>query len=107
MDRLDSLARDDTPYRSLGDAAIADEWSFNRDTIAQGEGGEAEIALAHPRAAGRHEHNARTGRAEKSVALAARAADLGRALAGLDVAQRIAGFREALGGGIVLTTGFG
>ena len=44
---------------------------------------------------------------ESSFADMARAAELNRALAGLDVTGRLARFREELGGRVVFTTGFG
>jgi phosphoadenosine phosphosulfate reductase len=97
--------------------------------------GDVEIALANPVAADPYEANPRTGRivldvggaiaggglvlalddesqtiavaAEKSPALAARAASLDRALAGLSLAERLAAIREGLDGAIVFTTSFG
>ncbi|HLK81739.1 MAG TPA: phosphoadenylyl-sulfate reductase [Xanthobacteraceae bacterium] len=45
--------------------------------------------------------------AERPQARAARAAALDRALAGLNLAERLAGFRKALDGAIVFTTSFG
>jgi sulfate adenylyltransferase large subunit/phosphoadenylyl-sulfate reductase (thioredoxin) len=97
--------------------------------------GDVEIALANPIAADQYEANPRTGRivldvggyiaggglvlalddgsqtfpvaAEKSQALAARAAALDRALAGLSLAERLAAIRAGLDGAIVFTTSFG
>jgi len=94
-----------------------------------------EIALANPIAADQYEANPRTGRivldvggyiaggglvlalddgsqtfpvaAEKSQALAARAAALDRALAGLSLAERLVAIRAGLDGAIVFTTSFG
>ena len=114
-----------------GDHAVA-----NRDTIGQNHVGEIEIALASPVAADVYAENSRTGRivldfggriaggglvlaierecatdlasaAERSQALAARAVTLDRALAGLNLTERLAGFRKALDGAIVFTTSFG
>jgi sulfate adenylyltransferase large subunit/thioredoxin-dependent adenylylsulfate APS reductase len=48
-----------------------------------------------------------TSAAARPQALAARAATLDRALAGLDLTERLAGFRKALSGAIVFTTSFG
>lgn len=45
--------------------------------------------------------------AQRPQALAARAATLDRALASLDLAERLAAFRKALDGAIVFTTSFG
>jgi len=97
--------------------------------------GDVEITLADPIAADQYEVSPRTGRivldvggyiaggglvlalddesqtfavaAEKSQALAARAASLDRALAGLSLAKRLAAIREGLDGAIVFTTSFG
>lgn len=106
-----------------------------QDQIGQNQIGEVEIALSNPIAADQYEANPRTGRivldvggyitggglvlaledesqtvpvvAEESWALAARAADLDRALACLGLAERLAAFRTALDGAIVFTTSFG
>jgi len=113
-----------------GDHSVA-----NRDTIGQNHVGEVEIALSNPIAADLYEANPRTGRivldfgghiaggglvlaldnqsgsvpasAEKSQALAVRAANLDRVLAGLNLTQRLARIRNALDGAIVFTTSFG
>lgn len=105
-----------------------------QDQIGQNQIGEVEIALSNPIAADQYEANPRTGRialdiggyiaggglvlaledesrtvpvAEVSGALAARAADLDRALAGLGLTERLAAIRNALDGTIVFTTSFG
>jgi phosphoadenylyl-sulfate reductase (thioredoxin) len=108
---------------------------IGQNQIGQNQIGEVEITLSNPIAADRHEANPGTGRVvldvggyiaggglvlalddesqtvpaavEKSRALAARAADLDRTLAHLDVTQRLAAFRNALDGTIVFTTSFG
>jgi sulfate adenylyltransferase large subunit/thioredoxin-dependent adenylylsulfate APS reductase len=112
-----------------------DQSATNRDTIGQNHVGDVEIALSNPIAADLYEANPRTGRivldfgghiaggglvldldgeseaasasAEKSRALIARAADLDRALAGLNLSQRLARIRDELDGSIVFTTSFG
>src|SRR5215467_5141288 len=112
-----------------------DQSVTNRDTIGQNHVGEVEIALSNPIAADPYKTNPRTGRvvldfgghiaggglvlaldnqsgsvpasAEKSQALAVRAADFDRALAGLNLTQRLARIRNALDGAIVFTTSFG
>ena len=112
-----------------------DQSAANRDTVGQNHVGEVEIALANPIAADLYEANPRTGRividfggriaggglvlaldgetgtvaasAEKFQVLAARAADLDRALAGLNLTQRLVRIRNELDGPIVFTTSFG
>jgi sulfate adenylyltransferase large subunit/phosphoadenylyl-sulfate reductase (thioredoxin) len=106
-----------------------------QNQIGQNRIGEVEIALSDPIAADRHEANPGAGRvvldvggyiaggglvlalddesrtvpvaAQKSQALGARAADLDRTLAHLDLTQRLVAFRNALDGAIVFTTSFG
>jgi sulfate adenylyltransferase large subunit/thioredoxin-dependent adenylylsulfate APS reductase len=106
-----------------------------QNQIGQNQIGEVEITLSNPIAADQHEANPGTGRvvldvggyiaggglvlalddesqtipvaAEKSGALAARAADLDHALARLSLTQRLAAIRNALDGAIVFTTSFG
>ena len=113
-----------------GDQSVA-----NRDTIAQNHVGEVEIALSNPIAADLYEANPRTGRivldfgghiaggglvlaldgeskavsasVEKSQALIARATDLDRVLARLNLSRRLARIRGELDGPIVFTTSFG
>ncbi|HWN49767.1 MAG TPA: phosphoadenylyl-sulfate reductase [Xanthobacteraceae bacterium] len=113
-----------------GDQSVA-----NRDTVAQNHVGEVEIALSNSIAADLYEANPRTGRivldfgghiaggglvlafdseskavsasVEKSQALIVRATDLDRALAGLNLSQRLARIRGELDGPIVFTTSFG
>ncbi len=112
-----------------------DQLVANRDTIAQNHVGEVEIALSNSIAADLYEANPRTGRivldfgghiaggglvlaldgeskavsasVGKSQALVARATDLDRALAGLNLSQRLARIRGELDGPIVFTTSFG
>jgi sulfate adenylyltransferase large subunit/phosphoadenylyl-sulfate reductase (thioredoxin) len=112
-----------------------DQSPSNRDTVGQNHVGEVEIALSNPIVADLYEANPRTGRivldfggriaggglvlaldgeaanvavsAPASQTLAERAAGLDRALAGLNVSQRLARFRDALDGPIVFTTSFG
>jgi phosphoadenosine phosphosulfate reductase len=107
----------------------------NRDTVGQNHVGEVEIALSNPIAADLYAANPRTGRvvidfggriaggglvlaldgesgadlasAENFQALATRAADLDRALAGLNLTQRLVLIRNELDGPIVFTTSFG
>jgi phosphoadenosine phosphosulfate reductase len=63
---------------------------------------------ALPALAGRHVGaGANTPAPAKSDDLTARAADLGRALAGLGVTQRLARFQQEVGGAVVFTTSFG
>jgi sulfate adenylyltransferase large subunit/phosphoadenylyl-sulfate reductase (thioredoxin) len=106
-----------------------------QNQIGQNQVGEVEITLSNPIAADRYEANPGTGRivldvggyiaggglvlaledgsqtaplaSEKSHALAARAADLDRALACLNLTGRLAAIRNALQGAIVFTTSFG
>jgi sulfate adenylyltransferase large subunit/phosphoadenylyl-sulfate reductase (thioredoxin) len=113
-----------------GDQSVA-----NRDTVGQNHVGEVEIALSNPIAADLYAANPRTGRvvidfggriaggglvlaldgesgadlasAENFQALATRAADLDRALAGLNLTQRLVLIRNELDGPIVFTTSFG
>jgi sulfate adenylyltransferase large subunit/phosphoadenylyl-sulfate reductase (thioredoxin) len=105
--------------------------------VGQNHVGEVEIALSSPVAADLYEANPRTGRvvleyggriaggglvlaldsgaaavpvasdAVKFQVLTERAAELDRALAGLDLAQRLTAIREAVKGTIVFTTSFG
>ncbi len=105
--------------------------------VGQNHIGEVEIALSSPVAADLYEANPRTGRvvleyggriaggglvlaldsgaaavpaasnAVKFQVLTERAAELDRALAGLDLAQRLTAIREAVKGTIVFTTSFG
>jgi phosphoadenylyl-sulfate reductase (thioredoxin) len=105
--------------------------------VGQNHVGEVQIALSSPVAADVYEANPRTGRvvleyggriaggglvlaldsgaavvpaasdAVKFQALTERAAELDRAMAGLDLAQRLTTIREAVKGTIVFTTSFG
>jgi phosphoadenosine phosphosulfate reductase len=107
------------------------------DTVGQNHVGEIEIALSSAIAVDLFEANPRTGRivldlggriaggglvlkvesdavirvvaepAARHDALTARADALGRALSGLDVTRRLAGFRRDVDGAIVFTTSFG
>jgi len=118
-----------------GDPSSATRDAVGQNHLRQNHIGDVEIALANPIAADQYEANPRTGRivldvggyiaggglvvaldggsqaipvaAEKSQALAARAAALDRALAGLNLAERLAAIREGLDGAIVFTTSFG
>ena len=112
-----------------------DQSVTNRDTIGQNHVGEVEIALSNPIAADPYKTNPRTGRvvldigghiaggglvlaldsapgaipasADKSQTLVTRAANLDRALADLNLTQRLVRIRDALDGPIVFTTSFG
>jgi len=112
-----------------------DRSATNHDAVGQNHVGDVEIALTNPVAADLFEANPRTGRivldfggriaggglvlaldgksgtvaatTEKLQTLTARAADLGRALAGLNLARRLAGIRDGIDGPIVFTTSFG
>ncbi len=118
-----------------GDQSAANRATVGQNHLRQNHIGDVEIALANPIAADQYEANPRTGRivldvggyiaggglvlalddgpqtipvaAEKSQALAARAASLDRALAGLSLAERLAAIREGLDGAIVFTASFG
>jgi thioredoxin-dependent adenylylsulfate APS reductase len=118
-----------------GDPPAADRDTAGRSHLKQNHIGDVEIALTNLIAADPYEANPRTGRivldvggyiaggglvlaldgesraipvaAEKSEALAARAASLDRALAGLSLAERLAAIREGIDGAIVFTTSFG
>jgi sulfate adenylyltransferase large subunit/thioredoxin-dependent adenylylsulfate APS reductase len=112
-----------------GDQSVA-----NRDTVGQNHVGEVEIALSNPIAADLYAANPRTGRivldvgghivggglvlaldresgtvpaAEEFQVLAARASDLERALAGLNLSRRLTRIRDELDGRVVFTTTFG
>jgi phosphoadenylyl-sulfate reductase (thioredoxin) len=121
----------------IGPAEGGTRWTGygGQNHLKQNHIGDVEIALADPIAADQYEASPRTGRivldvggyiaggglvlalddesqtiavaAEKSQALAARAASLDRALAGLSLAERLAAIREGLDGAIVFTTSFG
>jgi phosphoadenylyl-sulfate reductase (thioredoxin) len=121
----------------IGSAEGGTRWTgyAGQNHLKQNHIGDVEIALANPIAADQYEANPRTGRivldvggyiaggglvlalddksqttpvaAEKSRALAVRAASLDRALAGLSLAERLAAIREGLDGAIVFTTSFG
>ncbi len=118
-----------------GDQSAANRDAGGQNHLKQNHIGDVEITLADPIAADQYEASPRTGRivldvggyiaggglvlalddesqtfpvaAEKSQALAARAASLDRALAGLSLAERLAAIREGLDGAIVFTTSFG
>ncbi len=118
-----------------GDPSSATRDAVGQNHLRQNHIGDVEIALANPIAADQYEANPRTGRivldvggyiaggglvvalgdesqtvpvaAEKIRALAARAAALDRAFAGLNLAERLAAIREGLDGAIVFTTSFG
>jgi sulfate adenylyltransferase large subunit/phosphoadenylyl-sulfate reductase (thioredoxin) len=118
-----------------GDQSAVNDDPVGQNHVRQNHIGDVEIALANPIAADQYEANPRTGRivldvggyiaggglvlalddgsqtvsvaAEKSQALAARAASLDRALAGLSLAERLAAIRAGLDGAIVFTTSFG
>jgi sulfate adenylyltransferase large subunit/phosphoadenylyl-sulfate reductase (thioredoxin) len=118
-----------------GDQSAVNDDPVGQNHLRQNHIGDVEIALANPIAADQYEANPRTGRivldvggyiaggglvlalddgsqtvsvaAEKSQALAARAASLDRALAGLSLAERLAAIRAELDGAIVFTTSFG
>jgi sulfate adenylyltransferase large subunit/thioredoxin-dependent adenylylsulfate APS reductase len=117
-----------------GDQSAARD-SVSQNHLRQNHIGEVEIALSNPIAADGYEDNPVTGRIvldvggyiaggglvlalddkpqavpvapNKPQALAARAADLNRALAGLSLTERLAVIRNALDGPIVFTTSFG
>ncbi len=121
----------------IGPAEGGTRWTgyAGQNHLRQNHIGDVEIALANPIAADQYEANPRTGRivldvggyiaggglvlalddgsqtfpvaAEKSQALAAQAASLDRALAGLSLAGRLAAIRAGLDGAIVFTTSFG
>jgi phosphoadenylyl-sulfate reductase (thioredoxin) len=121
----------------IGPAEGGTRWTgyAGQNHLKQNHIGDVEIALANPIAADQYEANPRTGRivldvggyiaggglvlalddesqtiavaAEKSQALAARAASLDRALAGLSLPERFAAIRKGLDGAIVFTTSFG
>jgi phosphoadenylyl-sulfate reductase (thioredoxin) len=121
----------------IGPAEGGTRWTgyAGQNHLKQNHVGDVEIALANLIAADPYEANPRTGRivldvggyiaggglvlaldgesqtipvaAEKSQALAARAASLDRALAGLSLAERLAAIREGLDGAIVFTASFG
>ncbi|HMA70297.1 MAG TPA: phosphoadenylyl-sulfate reductase [Xanthobacteraceae bacterium] len=112
-----------------------DQSAANGDTLSQNHVGEVEITLSNPVAADLHADNPRTGRIVLDLgghiaggglvlaldddsrsesasmlageALVARAADLNRSLAVLNLTQRLVGIRGALDGSIVFTTSFG
>jgi len=112
-----------------------DQSAANGDTLSQNHVGEVQITLSNPVAADLHADNPRTGRIVLDLgghiaggglvlaldddsrsesasmlageALVARAADLNRALAGLNLTQRLVRIRGALDGSIVFTTSFG
>jgi sulfate adenylyltransferase large subunit/phosphoadenylyl-sulfate reductase (thioredoxin) len=116
-----------------GDQSLAA--SDDRQEIGQNHVGEVEIVLSDSVAADRYEINPRTGRvvlehgariaggglvlaldrelvpaasnAAKFQVLTARAAELDRALAELNLAQRLSAIREAVDGRVVFTTSFG
>jgi len=118
-----------------GDQSAANRDTVGQNHLRPNHIGDVEIALANPIAADQYEANPRTGRivldvggyiaggglvlalddgsqtfpvaAEKSQALAARAASLDRALAGLSLAGRLAAIRAGLDGAIVFTASFG
>jgi phosphoadenylyl-sulfate reductase (thioredoxin) len=121
----------------IGPAEGGTRWTgyAGQNHLKQNHIGDVEIALANPIAADQYEANPRTGRivldvggtiaggglvfalddesqtipvaVEKSEALAARAASLDRALAGLSLPERFAAIRKGLDGAIVFTTSFG
>jgi len=121
----------------IGPAEGGTRWTgySGQNHLRQNHIGDVEIALANAIAADQYEANPRTGRivldvggyiaggglvlalddesqtiavaAEKSRALAVRAASLDRTLAGLSLAERLAAIREGLDGAIVFTTSFG
>jgi sulfate adenylyltransferase large subunit/thioredoxin-dependent adenylylsulfate APS reductase len=118
-----------------GDHAVASPDRPGTDHVGQNHVGEVEIELASPVAADVYADNPRTGRivldldgriaggglvlaferetATHRAAAAPRpqaqasAATLDRALAGLNLTERLVAFRQALGGAIVFTTSFG
>jgi phosphoadenylyl-sulfate reductase (thioredoxin) len=115
--------------------AGGDENQVDQNNVGQNHVGEVEIALASPVAADLYEINPRTGRVVlefggrivggglvlgldsaaaampaapgRLQALAAQAVELDRALARMDLAQRLAAIRDAVNGSIVFTTSFG
>jgi phosphoadenylyl-sulfate reductase (thioredoxin) len=135
--RDDASGRSRPSEPVIGPAEGGTRWTGHggQKHLSQNHIGDVEIALANPVAADPYEANPRTGRivldiggtiaggglvvalddesqtiavaAEKSPALAARAASLDRALAGLSLAERLAAIREGLDGAIVFTTSFG
>jgi bifunctional enzyme CysN/CysC len=118
-----------------GDQSATSRNTVGQNQVGQNQIGEVEIALSNPIAADQYEANQGTGRivldvggyiaggglvlaledesrtaplaSEKSHALAARAADLDRALACLNLSGRLAAIRDALEEAIVFTTSFG
>jgi sulfate adenylyltransferase large subunit/phosphoadenylyl-sulfate reductase (thioredoxin) len=118
-----------------GDQSAANGDDGGQNHLGPNHIGDVEIALASPIAADEYEANPRTGRivldfggyiaggglvlalddesqtvpaaTEKPEALAAQAASLDRALAGLGLTERLAAIRNGLDGAIVFTTSFG